>query len=78
MRRAMREIIRLSTEWDAVVAALGPHAHPGVSPSECVAEVVDLVRVQGEANEEMTRLLAETEAERDALRAEVRLAIGGK
>ena len=59
---------RLFKEWDAVVAALGPHAHPGLSPSESVAEVVNLVRVQDEANREMTRLLAEAEAERDTLR----------
>jgi len=62
---------RLFKEWDAVVAALGPHAHPGLSPSESVAEVVNLVRVQDEANREMTRLLAEAEAEREALRVEL-------
>jgi len=82
VREAIRAVLAAlehrSAEWDAVVAALGPHAHPGLSPGESVAEVVDLVRVQDEANEEMTRLLAEAEAERDALRAEVRLAIGGK
>ena len=36
-----------------------------------VEAVLDLVRVQDEANREMTRLLAEAEAERDALLAEV-------
>ena len=59
---------RRSEEWEAVVAALGPHAHPGLSPSESVAEVVNLVRVQDEANREMTRLLGEVEAGRDTLR----------
>ena len=60
MRRAMREIIRLSTEWDAVVAALGPHAHPGLSPSESVAEVVAaLEQAQGEAEE--AKLMASIE-----------------
>ena len=56
----MREIIRLSTEWDAVVAALGPHAHPGLSPSESVAEVVAaLEQAQGEAEE--AKLMASIE-----------------
>ena len=64
----MSDAVRLSTEWDAVVSALGPHAHPGLSPSESVAEVVNLVRVQDEANREMTRLLGEVGAGRDALR----------
>ena len=67
----MSDAVRLSTEWEAVVSALGPHAHPGLSPSESVAEVVNLVRVQDEANREMTRLLAEAEAEREALRVEL-------
>jgi chromosome segregation ATPase len=39
---------RLFKEWDAVVAALGPHAHPGLSPSESVAQVVaEVGRLRG-------------------------------
>ena len=78
MRRAMREIIRLSTEWDAVVAALGPHAHPGLSPSESVAEVVAALE-QAQAMYETSHAsrvhadgcVLRLEAERDALRAEL-------
>jgi len=75
MRRAMREIIRLSTEWDAVVAALGPHAHPGLSPSESVAEVVAALE-QAQAMYETSHAsrvhadgcVLRLEAERDSLR----------
>ena len=75
MMRAMREIIRLSTEWDAVVAALGPHAHPGLSPSESVAEVVAALE-QAQAMYETSHAsrvhadgcVLRLEAERDSLR----------
>jgi hypothetical protein len=71
----MREIIRLSTEWDAVVAALGPHAHPGLSPSESVAEVVAALE-QAQAMYETSHAsrvhadgcVLRLEAERDSLR----------
>jgi hypothetical protein len=42
---------------------------------EAIRAVLDLVRVQYEANEEMTRRLTEAEAERDALRAKIGAAL---
>lgn len=38
------QVKRLQAEWDAVVAALGTHGHPGLSPSECVLGVVERLR----------------------------------
>ena len=38
---------------------------------DAIRAVLDLVRVQYETNEEMTRLLKQAEAERDTLRAEI-------
>jgi len=74
----MSDAVRLSTEWDAVVAALGPHAHPGLSPSESVAQVVaEVGRLRGaieiwqreaQSGWESARI---AEAERNALMEDV-------
>ena len=55
---------RISDEWLSLTAALGDHAHPGLSPSENVVELHERLT---EARWEVKGL----EAERDALRAEV-------
>ena len=74
----MSDAVRLSTEWNAVVAALGPHAHPGLSPSESVAQVVaEVGRLRGaieiwqreaQSGWESARI---AEAERNALMEDV-------
>ena len=43
LETVLAALSRRSEEWAAVVTALGPHAHPGLSPSECVASVVALL-----------------------------------
>jgi len=78
LEAVLSALSRRSEEWEAVVAALGPHAHPGLSPSGSVAEVVvkldattdKLSSVTEDYLKERNAATA-AEAERDALRAEV-------
>jgi len=78
IREAIRAVLdalsRRSEEWEAVVAALGPHAHPGLSPSESVAEVVAQLRQSEVLGDQAEQELEQAEAERDTLQRRVDVA----
>ena len=70
VREAIRAVLAAlehrSAEWDAVVAALGPHAHPGLSPGESVAQVVAALHQARDVAGGAQQRVLDLEAERDA------------